>query len=252
MGLFDRFSKEGREQSAVEKSSKRVLNKHAQSADRFAALEKLKEIGTDEALFGLVRRFSYNYDKTIEDEQEKEWVAATLGGMGGKALPALRKYITQAETLAYPLRVLENIATPEQVLETVDEILAREEPGYTRTPAKKLQVLGWLSEWKGAPPEEVVRRINPYLADFDEGVRFAAIDALAHLPAHESSRAPLLDALVRPEEESRRVKLRAAEVIARAGWQVTSHKDRVSELLAETLPEFGMQNDRLVSKKRDR
>src|SRR5688572_17951857 len=111
MGLFDRFSKEGREQSAVEKSSKRVMNKHAQSADRFVALEKLKEIGTDEALYGLVRRFSYNYDKTIEDEQEKEWVASALAALGARALPALRRYLKQATTLSYPLRVLESIAT---------------------------------------------------------------------------------------------------------------------------------------------
>jgi HEAT repeat protein len=248
MGLFDRFSKEGREQSSVEKNTKAVLNKHKQSADRFAALEKLRDIGTDEALHGMVRRFSYNYDKTIEDEQEKEWVAKTLISLGDKALAPLRKYIKDATSLSYPLRVLGQIGTPEQILATIDEVIAREEPGYTRDPARKLQVLGWLSEWNGASAAEIARRAVPYLADFDGDVRFAAIETLSNHLDEASSRAPLLDALVRPEEEHRRIKLRAAEVLAAAGWQVTSHKEKVSGLLGSTLPDYGMQNDRLVRK----
>ena len=80
MGLFDFFSKESRGKSAVESASKRVMTKHLQSPDRFAAMEKLREVGTDDALYGLARRFSYVYDKSIEDEQEKEWVTETLIG----------------------------------------------------------------------------------------------------------------------------------------------------------------------------
>lgn len=248
MGLFDRFSKEAREQSAVEKQTKKVLNKHAQSADRFAAMEKLRDVGTDEALFGLCRRFSYAYDKTIEDEQEKEWVEKTLASLGGKALPALRRYIKDAGSLAYPLRVLGKIATKDQILEVIDEILAREEPGYTRDPTRKLQVLNWLAEWQGATDKEIATRVNPYLQDFDGDVRFNAIETLTH-HVDEVSREPLLEAMVRPEEEVRRIKLRAAEAIVAAGWQVTSHKDKVQALLSSELSEFGMQNDRLVRKK---
>src|SRR5215213_1997738 len=107
MGLFDRFSKEGREQSAVERHSRRVMSKHSQSADRFAALEKLRDIGTEDALYGMLRRFGYVYDKTSEDEQEKEWIATSLEAMGPRALGPLRRWIKETGTRSWPLRVLE-------------------------------------------------------------------------------------------------------------------------------------------------
>jgi hypothetical protein len=249
MGLFDRLTKEGRAKSALEGAAKKVLNKHAQSPDRFAAMEKLRDIGSDEALYALARRFSFVYDKGIEDEQEKEWVADVLTDKGETAIPAVARYLKSAESLSWPLRVLERIGKPDQILAAIDDLLTRDEPGYTRDPTKKLQILTFLSEWKGASSAEISRRVVPYLADFDEGVRFAAVDAIAIHKDEETSRAPLLDALARPEEESRRIKVRCAEVLVDAGWQVTSHKERVTELLADTLPEFGMQQDRLTKKK---
>ncbi len=249
MGLFDRLTKEGRAKSALEGAAKKVLNKHAQSPDRFAAMEKLRDIGSEDALYALARRFSYVYDKTIEDEQEKEWVADVLADKGEAAVPAVRRYIKSAESLSWPLRVVERIAKPEEILAIIDDLLTREEPGYTRDPTKKLQILTFLSEWKGVPSAETSKRVVPYLADFDEGIRFAAVDAIAIHKDEGTSRAPLLDALTRPEEESRRIKVRCAEVLVDAAWQVTSHKELVSALLADTLPEFGMQQDRLTRKK---
>ena len=72
MGLLDIFNKEARSERAREKNIQRALNKYAQSADRWKALEALREDGSDEALYGLLRRFGMMYDKTIDDEQEKE------------------------------------------------------------------------------------------------------------------------------------------------------------------------------------
>jgi hypothetical protein len=249
MGLFDRLTREGRAKSSLAGAAKKVLNKHAQSPDRFAAMEKLRDLGTDDALYALARRFSYVYDKTIEDEQEKEWVADVLTDKGASALPAVSRYAKSAESLSWPLRVIERVAKPEEVLAVVDDLLTREEPGYTRNPTKKLQILTFLSEWKASSSAEISKRVVPYLADFDEGIRFAAVDAIAIHKDEGTSRAPLLDAMTRPEEESRRIKVRCAEVLVDAGWQVTSHKEQVSGLLDGTLPEFGMQQDRLTRKK---
>ena len=54
------------------------MNKYAQSPDRMKALQSLRDDGSAEALYGLLRRFGMMYDKTIEDEQEKEWVFEVL------------------------------------------------------------------------------------------------------------------------------------------------------------------------------
>lgn len=248
MGLFDLLSKEGRAKSALRRYTSKVLNKHLQSMDRMAAMEKLRELDTDEALHVLARRFSYVYDKTIEDEQEKAWVESVLVGKGERAIPAVRRFALESDSLAWPLRVLEKIATPERMLAILDELIAREEPGYTRDPSKRVQLLTWMGDWRGAPHAEIARRIVPYLGDFDESVRFTAVEALAQHRDESSSKEPLLDALLRPEEESRRVKVRVAEVLADAGWTITDRKDAVARLLEAELPEFGMHHDKLTRK----
>lgn len=249
MGLLDLLSKEGRAKSALSRHARRVIHKHIQTEDRFASFEKLREIGTDEAFYYLTRRFSFVYDKTIVDEKEKEWVFDVLVARGERSIAPVRRYAMEAETLAWPLRILERVSTPARLLEIVDELLAREEPGYSRDPSRKIQLLTWMSEWKAVPPEELARRAVPYLADFDETVRFNAAEALGMVKHEAIARLPLLDALCRPEEESRRIKVKIADVLAEAGWVVTERKERVARLLAEELPEYGMAHDKLVSKR---
>lgn len=250
MSLFDLLSKEGRARSALKRNSVKVLSKHAQSPDRFAAMEKLRADGSEEALYALAKRFSYVYDKTIEDEQEKDWAFDALVSKGDAAIGPVKRYLMEAPSISWPLRILERICTTQRLLEVIDALCEREEPTYTRNPERKLHLLTWLGEWKGASPDEVARRIVPYLADFDETVRFTAIDALAHVASKDEAigKAPLLAALLRPEEESRRIKVRAAEVLAAASFPVTERKDEVAKLLASTLPEFGMSHDKLVKK----
>jgi len=70
------------------------------------------------------------------------------------------------------------------------------------------------AEWKPVTDDELVSRFTPYVTDFDENVRFAAIDGMASRdPAKIAG--PLLAALVRPEEESGRIKRAIAEVLER-------------------------------------
>ena len=78
MGVFDLFSKDGRAQRAREKNISRAVNKYSQSPDRMKALQSLRDDGSPDALYGMLRRFGMMYDKTIEDEQEKDWVFEVL------------------------------------------------------------------------------------------------------------------------------------------------------------------------------
>ena len=241
--VFGLFSKERSLKRAMDK----VSNKLAQSADRFQAMEKLRQVGSDDALFALCRRFSFNYDKTIEDEQEKQWVYETLAGKGEEALEPLHRYMKQANSVAFPLRVLERIATPDKALEVIDDLLASEKPGYTRDPSRRIQIIDWLADYHDAPAEDVNRRIIPYLADFDENVRFSAVEALALRPT-ESAEEPLCEALTREEEESQRLKLRIAQVLAEAKLDLGGHKAQISAMLDGMLSEYKIHHDKLVKK----
>jgi len=157
----------------------KATNKLAQQVDRWGALEKLKEDGTEEALLGLCKRFGITSMKGVEDEQEKNWVVDTLVAASPRALPPLIRYMAKAEQLAFPLRVLERIAPREKVLEVADSLFASEPPGYVRMPERRIDLIRWFAEWKPATDDEVVGRLAPYVGDFDENSRFAAIDGMS-------------------------------------------------------------------------
>jgi len=230
---------------ALKRAMEKVTSKHAQSADRFVAMEKVARDGSEDALFALCSRFSFKYDKTIEDQTEKEFVVEALVGKGAQAIPAVRRYMKTAASLHYPLIVLGQIAGKDEVFDIVDEILRDEPPGYTRDPERRTDVLSWLAEWDAGPAPEVVPRILPYLEDFDENVRYMAVDAIGLKP-HDAAAEPLITALVREEEESRRLRQRIAEVLADNQWDLGERKGDVAALLETHLPGYKMHRDRLV------
>lgn len=276
--VFGLFSKE----KSLQKTIDKAINKLAQQPDRLGALERLRDDGSADALFGLCKRFGVTSMKAVEDEQEKHWVVDTLvsanritvkvvevsgdaaklqpgraagitedarillagvqleitavddktttvklgatakvakPGQSGEALisphPALAplvRYMKSAEQLGFPLKVLERVGDRDSVLSVVDDLFASETPGYVRMPERRIDLLRWFSDWKPATDDELVSRLTPYVTDFDENVRFAAIDGMATRdPAKIAP--PLIVALLNPEEESGRIKRTIAEVL---------------------------------------
>src|SRR5262245_44984469 len=165
--VFGLFSKERSLQKTIDKAT----NKLSQQPDRWGALERLRDDASEEALFGLCKRFGVTSMKGVEDEQEKNWVVDVLVEKGGASLAPLRRYMKGADQLAFPLKVLERIADHDTIIKAVDEVLASEPPGYARFPDRRIDVIKWFCEWNGATEDEVLSRIVPYIGDFDENVR---------------------------------------------------------------------------------
>ncbi len=246
MGLLDLFAKDKRDERARTKNIARALNKYAQSGDRMRALEALAADGSDEALYGLLRRFALMYDKTIEDEQEKEWVFETLQEKAAAALPAVKRYLVSAESISWPLRLLSAIAASKaEELAILEEILARHEPGYERDPSKKMQLVSHLARLKH---DKAPSLIAPYLKDADEGVRFTSVEALIRQKDEDAARVPLLEAFVLDSEESRRIRIRIAEGFAELGWQVQGHRGSVEKKLPDA---FTIDRDGHIKKKKE-
>jgi HEAT repeat protein len=147
------------------------------------------------------------------------------------------------------LRILEDIADREQALELIDELLADEAPGYTKDTSKRLQLIGWLSEWPKGSDDDAVSRTTPYLADFDENVRFAAVEALS-LRCTEDAAEPLVSALLNDKEESGRLKARIVEVLHEKQLPLGERKKQVGKLLPDIDGEFRLQRDKVVRKKK--
>jgi hypothetical protein len=231
MGVFDLFSKDGRVERAREKNAKMAINKYAQSPDRSRALQALRDDGSPDALYALMRRFGMMYDKSIEDEQEKEWVFDVLVEKGGAVLPPLKRYVHAADSISWPLRLLEKIvATKEEQIDVIEEILARHEPGYERDPTKKIQLLNHLGGLKHA---RVSPLAVPYLADMDEGVRYAVVETLLRQADEAAARGSLVDHFVDDKEDSLRIRIRIAEGFAELGWNVGDRRVEVEKRLPD-------------------
>jgi hypothetical protein len=230
MGVFDLFSKEGRESRSRARNIKRAVDKFQQSGDRMRALQSLAEDGSPDAVYGLLRRFGIMYDKTIEDEQEKDYVFERLVEKGASILPPLKKYMFSADSISWPLRVLDRVANREQAFEILKEALDRHEPGYERDPTKKIQLLNHLAGFKDP---RVLPLLAPYLADMDEGVRYAAVEAQVRQANEEAARVPLLQHFVSEQEDSLRVRIQIADGFAALGWAVTGYRESVEKRLPE-------------------
>lgn len=228
--VFGLFSKE----KSLQKTIERATNKLSQQPDRWGALEKLKEDGSEEALFGLCKRFGVTSQKAVEDEQEKHWVVEALVANGAGSLAAVTRYAKSADHLSFPLRVIERIADHDQTLKVADELFATEAPGYVRMPERRIDLIHWFAEWKGATEDEAVSRLAPYVTDFDENSRFAAIQGMGGRDGAKIAPS-LIDALLRPEEESGRIKRTIAEVLAKAKAPLGDKAKEVAAALAGPL-----------------
>ena len=243
MGFLDRFSKDGRDARAREKNAARAVNKYMQSPDRMKALQALRDDGSDDALFALMKRFGMMYDKSIEDEQEKEWVFEALAEKGAAVIPAIERYLQSADSISWPLRLLSKVASPTHELEIIKKVLERHEPGYERDPTKKIQLLNHLAALK---QPGLAALAVPYLADMDEGVRYAAVEALARVGDEAAAREPLIAHLVSDGEESLRVRIQIAEAFAHHGWLVKTNRPAFDQKLPE---QFSIGRDGRVQKK---
>ena len=242
--VFGLFSKE----RALQKTIEKATNKLAQQPDRWGALERLREDGSEEALYGLCKRFGVTSMKGVEDEQEKNWVVDVLVEKGGATLAPLVRYMKTAEQLAFPLRVLERIADHDRILKVVDEIFASEPPGYVRMPDRRIDLMKWFCEWKPATDDEVIPRIEPYLPDFDENVRFTVIDGLANRDPKKIAK-PLIDAFLRPEEESGRIRRTILEVLEKSKAPLGDRADQVKAMLTSPLADDFKIDGGIVKKK---
>jgi len=243
MGLLGFLSKQGRERRGLEKYAARAVNKYAQSPDRYKAMQALVNDGSPDSIFAALRRFGMMYDKSIEDEQEKEWLFDTLVEKGASIIPQIERYLLAADSISWPLRLLSKVAGNDHEVDVIKKVLERHEPGYERDPTKKIQLLNHLA---GLKDTAVAALAVPYLADMDEGVRYAAAECLIRLANEEAGHEALIAHFVDEKEESLRVRLVIADGLAERGWLVKAHRPAFDKVLPEA---FTIEKDGRVKKK---
>lgn len=236
MGVFDFLLSD---EKKIKKHQRRITNRDAQPDDRELSARWLAENGTPQALLALLSRFDMVLDHQLKDQGEKDLAYGLLAAHGRKVVEPLEAWLRRCKSLGMPLRLHEEVCGRDATVELVYELLEKEKERQDFRADKKKKLLIWLADVRhpGA-----VAAAEPFLADFDEGVRYAAAEVIIAQEG-EGGRPALLAALVNPEEESNRLKVRIAEIFATRRWSVQGE-----EGVAASLPEgYRVQNDRIVT-----
>jgi hypothetical protein len=223
MGFLDIIF--GNPQKQLERQCKRVQNINAQPEDREAAALFLAEDGSEPAIYGLLGRFDVRIENAMKDRNEKAFVFELLEALGEPVLEPAILFSKRCKNIANPLRLIEALGGTEPVLATALEMLDEEAAKEDYKPDRKRHLLVLLAEKKD---ERIAPSAARFLDDFDEGVRYAAAQAVISQDTQQC-REDLVGALANPEEESNRLRVRIAEVVAARRWALDPHVQALQE-----------------------
>jgi HEAT repeat protein len=212
MGLFNFFS--GGPDGQLKRHSKRAMNLNAQAEDREASLHWLAQDGSEQAILGLLGRYSVTYEHQMKDLNEKELVFELLETLGDQVCAPIKIWARSAPKFARPLQLVDKFEGEAATVTLLIEMLALENDPFK--PEKKRQILIKLAEYTD---ERIVPAIEPCLRDFDEGIRYATVEAVLSQP-DESVLGHLASSISDEKEESNRLRVRIAEAFHQRNWSL--------------------------------
>jgi hypothetical protein len=159
----------------------------------------------------------------MKDVDEKELVYGYLVDLGPKAVGPVREFMLHNVQFTFPLRVVEHFEGKEKAVDVLLEMLAKEKDPFK--PEKKRQILLRLADFNDPRARDA---LVGELLDFDEGIRYAAAEALIGID-DPSVQAPLAQALAKTGEESNRLRVRIAEAFHQRNWPLGEHAATVGQ-----------------------
>ena len=236
MGLFDFLkgnkSGGGKSESADERTvlrhAERVMDKRAMSPDRFASIEFLCRLGSAEAWRGLLPRFNFTVDPSMQDRDEKKFIFESITSNPENAVEPVREYLRTAPSLTWPIKMLKSMLEPADFVEELIDYLATFDTGYEKNSERKAQLIAALEE---EVDERVPAAVLPFLEDFSEDIRFHSVRTLVAQGNEEAARDALVKLLI--DDQSARIRSTVVDGLAEKAWVVpAAKKDDVAKVLA--------------------
>ncbi len=231
MGLFDLFRarKLPPGDPVTQKAGLKLINKNADLDTRVHAAQTLAEIGTEEAIYCLLQRFTVTIGGGIPDEDEKTFAYDQILKFGRKSIPPVVRFLKDKEYAAKPLLLLESLTTSEEFVDILLDVIATFDVFYSKFPDKKIQVFKKIGEFNDI---RILDAITPFLEDDDDDVRIAVVSAIAAQDNEEATRETLLEMIIQSAERPR-VRLAACEALATKEWKVKGFRKRVADALPD-------------------
>jgi hypothetical protein len=135
--------------------------------------------------------------------------------MGEAAVEPAVAFLRKADSISWPLKILDRLLSSETVVEKLLELLAGMDTEYERDPQRKIQILATLEERRDPRIARVAAR---FLQDANETVRFQASGAVLAQADAADQRAALLQGFC--AEASVRVRNRILDGFSAQGWNV--------------------------------
>jgi len=206
MGLFDFLKKkEGAKPEdglswTLKRRIKKAHNRFTPAEERHGALQGLAEDASQPAIEALIKRFTFYVEPLTTDEREREYVYDVLMGFGRDIVPLVIKSIRESDSIQWQLRLYHDLASEEEVLATLIEIIEGYDTEYEKNPQRKIQIIAALGEWKSERVAEVLLR---FLEDVDEEVRYQTVQSLLSQDP-ETTRDRLMEVVM--QDESNRIR----------------------------------------------
>lgn len=240
MGFFGLFGGNS-DANQLKKHAERVANKRIQSPDRWDSIQALAKLRTPEAVAALLPRFTFYVDPSISDQDEKDAAFEAIVSAGQAAIEPVAAFLKRAESLSWPVKMLERLAGAEALIERLLELLGGMDTEYERDPQRKIQILVELEDRRDPRIAPAVLR---FVGDANETVRFHAVSTLLAQADAGAHRAALLERL--KVEESVRVRVRILDGFAQARWSL---EGAAAELKAKLPAGFALDGTGVPLKK---
>ena len=214
MGFFDFFLNE---EARIQKNQRTLTNRDVQPEDRDAAARWLAANGKPKSLVALLTRFDLNLENQLKDKNEKEVVYKLLEEAGAAAVRPIERHLEKCRQIAIPLKLYVALQGEAAAIEKVVQLLEAERAKDDFKPQKKVDLLVWLVDRRHP---HAISAATPFLEDFDENVRYAAMEVIA-AQQDDAARIPLEHVLRNKAEESNRLRIRVAELFVQRRWALT-------------------------------
>jgi hypothetical protein len=218
----------------IEKQVQKVKERYAQPEFRRAAMEKLLEWGTLEALEGLLKRFTVVAQSPHWDEDEKRWLVDELAERGGLAKQALREFLAKENHIAFAAKALSRLCTEDEFATELLSALHAHSPEDHRTVQGKQELVAAIGELGHLGALE---GILPYLDDHGDDVQCTAIDVVERC-TYANGYHKLKD-IVTEDHRSARVLRHAAGAISRLKIAIDPQKPLAPAVIEDYLVKDG-------------
>jgi len=208
-----------RKEKSIQKAIKTLCNKKTNKDSRYAAIEKLEEEAktNDVALIGLIKRFNFSVDHSIQDTKEKEVVKSIIIKHVPRSIPLLKNNLLKEFNISWTLQTLKESLSEEEIVQQLLSALIYDDISFSINDIEKnLEILNILRDYK---QDYIYNKIKGFLESHDERIRFSTMELLA-IQSPERAAKDLAIYINDESMENIRLRRRVLELYKENAWKV--------------------------------